>query len=250
MLRPRVTGWHKDFWKLDEVIQEAFSSSIKKTTAIKTRAYYTTTFLIFLHYLTHFYFLRKWLIFNIYFSLIRTHRTLSVKELANAVLELVEQHGIQSWTELQSKEILNIGANMEAHPVVATNQQSQQPVQEAAHRCLTRGRRARGGHEVGHLTRAHRDHGVFTLGHGTHRWTVCGWAWGAALLEAHTAQSTQKSCHVDPLLLQGDTKTLRPSGTTPGKLFVTSLHSVISLFILHCLKTKIHINSNKQVTKS
>lgn len=66
-----------------------------------------------------------------------THRSLRVKELPNAVPQLVEEHGVEGGVELQPQQVFDVSANMEADPVVATNQQGQQPVQEAADRCLT-----------------------------------------------------------------------------------------------------------------
>lgn len=66
-----------------------------------------------------------------------TNRSLCVKELSNAVSQLVEEHGVEGGVELQPQQVFDISANMEADPVVATNQQGQQPVQEAADRCLT-----------------------------------------------------------------------------------------------------------------
>lgn len=135
-----------------------------------------------------------------------TYRSLGVKELANAVPQLVEEHGVEGGTELQSQEVFHVGPDMEAHPVMATHQQGQQPVQEAADRRLAGGRVGAGGgrgHGVGHLARAHGNHGVFTLTHGAHGRAVGGWARCAALLETHATQSAQKACHVDPLLLWG-----------------------------------------------
>ena len=66
-----------------------------------------------------------------------TYWSLCVKELANAVPQLVEEHGVESRAELQPQEVFDIGPNMEAYPVMTTHKQGQQPIQEAADGCLT-----------------------------------------------------------------------------------------------------------------
>lgn len=134
----------------------------------------------------------------------QTHRTLRIKELANAVPQLVEEHGVQGRVELQPEEVLHISANVQTNSVMTTHQKGQKTVQEAADGCLTGGRRRAGGsrgQRVGHVAGPHGDHGVFALGRGPHGGAVCDGTRGAALLEAYPTQSTQKSCHVDPLLL-------------------------------------------------
>lgn len=135
-----------------------------------------------------------------------THRSLRVKELANTVPQLVEEHGVERRTELQPQQVLHVGADVEADPVVAAHQQRQESVQEAADGRLAGGGRGAGGgggQRVGHVAVAHGDHGVFALDGGAHGRAVGGRAWGAALLETHAAQGAQEARHVDPLLLWG-----------------------------------------------
>lgn len=133
-----------------------------------------------------------------------THRTLCVKELSDAVPQLVEKHGVQSGAELQTQQVFDIGAHVEPDPVVAAHEQTQQAVQEAADGRLA-GRRWGAGwswsHGIGHVAGAHGDHGVLALAHGAHRWAVSCRAWGATLLETDAAQCTEKARHVDPFLL-------------------------------------------------
>lgn len=51
-----------------------------------------------------------------------TYRSLSIKELSNAVPQLVEEHGVESGTELQTQQVLHIGPDMEANPVVTAHE--------------------------------------------------------------------------------------------------------------------------------
>lgn len=69
-----------------------------------------------------------------------THRSLRVKELANAVPQLVEEHRVECRTKLQSQQVLHVGADVEADSVMAAHQQGQQSVQEAADGRLAGGR--------------------------------------------------------------------------------------------------------------
>ena len=171
-----------------------------------------------------------------------THRPLCVEELPDAVPQLVEEHGVEGGAELQPQQVLHIGAHVEAHPVVATHQQGQQPVHEAADGRLAGGRRGAGGdgdHGVVDVAGAHRDHGVFALAHGAHGGAVGGRAGGAALLEAHATQSTQETCHVDPLLLWGGHReTLNCRSTTSWWLLLRRHYSTKCLCVKKCLKTR------------
>jgi len=134
--------------------------------------------------------------------MILTHRPLCVKELADAVPQLVEEHGVERWTQLQAQQVLDVGAHVQTHAVMATHQQGQQLVQEAAERRLAGGGAGDGGwHGIGDLAGSHRDHGVLALAHGAHGWAVCDRAWCTLLLETHSSQSTQEARHIDPLLL-------------------------------------------------
>lgn len=170
-----------------------------------------------------------------------THRPLCVEELPDAVPQLVEEHGVEGGAELQPQQVLHIGAHVEAHPVVATHQQGQQPVHEAADGRLAGGRRGAGGdgdHGVVDVAGAHRDHGVFALAHGAHGGAVGGRAGGAALLEAHATQSTQETCHVDPLLLWGDTQ--RDAELQEHDTMVATSEEALTkcLYVKQCLKTR------------
>lgn len=57
-----------------------------------------------------------------------THRSLRVKELANAVPQFVEEHGVKCRTKFQSQQVLHVSADVEADPVVAAHQQGQESV--------------------------------------------------------------------------------------------------------------------------
>lgn len=69
-----------------------------------------------------------------------THRSLCFKELANAVPQLVKEHGVECRTKLQSQQVLHISADVEANTVMAAHQQGQESVQEAADGRLAGGR--------------------------------------------------------------------------------------------------------------
>ena len=128
-----------------------------------------------------------------------THQALRVKEPPDAVLELVEEHGVERRAELQTQQIFDVGPHVQAHPLVPTHQQRQEAVQEAAQRRFIGGGR-RGGKVCRHLAGHHGDHGVFALCHGAHRRAVGDWTRGVVLLETHPTQGTQEAGHVDPLL--------------------------------------------------
>ena len=117
-----------------------------------------------------------------------SHRPLCVEKAADAVLQFVEEHGVKSWAELQAHQILNIGPDLKTL-FLAANHEGQQAVQEAAQ-----------GRLRVPLTGAHGDHGALPLTERPHGGAVGGQAWGTALLQTHTSQSTQEARHVDPLL--------------------------------------------------
>lgn len=50
-----------------------------------------------------------------------THRSLRVKELADAVPQLVEEHGVEGRAELESQQVLHVGADVEANPLMAAH---------------------------------------------------------------------------------------------------------------------------------
>ena len=118
-----------------------------------------------------------------------THRPLRLEEPADAVLELVEEHGVEGGAQIQAHQVLDVVADLQAHPLVVAHHQRKQPVQEAAQRRLG-----------AHLAGAHRDHGALALAQGPHRGAVGAGGRGVALLEAHPTQGTQEAGHVDPLL--------------------------------------------------
>lgn len=96
----------------------------------------------------------------------RTYRPLRVEEPPNAVPQLVEEHGVEGGAELQAQQVLHVGADVEADPVVAAHQQGEQPVQEAADGGLVGGGRGEGGRghqRVGHVAGAHGDHGLLAF---------------------------------------------------------------------------------------
>ena len=117
-----------------------------------------------------------------------TYAALRVEEAADAVLELVEEHGVESGAELQAQQVLDVGADLQALLVVAHHQR-QQPVQELAEGSL--------GDAV---ARAHGHHGTLALRERPHGGTVGSQEGGGPLLQAHPAQGTQEARHVYPLL--------------------------------------------------
>lgn len=119
-----------------------------------------------------------------------THRPLGVKETSDAVAQFGEEHRVEGWAQLQSQQIFNIGADVQAHFLVCAHHEGQQPLQEPAEGCLTV-----------HFTRAHGDHGALALTHWPQGWAVGTKAGSTALLQTNSTQSTQKACHVDPLLM-------------------------------------------------
>lgn len=112
-----------------------------------------------------------------------------IKELADGILQLVEEHGIERWAELQPHQVLNVGPYLQPHLLVVADHQGEQAVDEFADRRL---HAALGGH--------HGDHGALALVEGAHGGAVGGQAGAAAVLQAHPSQGTQEPCHVDPLL--------------------------------------------------
>lgn len=119
-----------------------------------------------------------------------THRPLGVKETSNAVTQFGEEHRVESRAQLQSQQIFNIGADVQAHFFMCAHHEGQQPLQEPAKGRLTV-----------HVTRTHGDHGSLALTHWPHWWAVGTKAGSTALLQTHSTQSTQEARHVDPLLI-------------------------------------------------
>lgn len=116
-----------------------------------------------------------------------TYRPLRIEESADAVFELVEEHGVQRRTELQPHQIFDVGADLMALLVTAHHQR-QQAVQEPAQ-----------GRLRAPLTRRHGHHGALAVVQRAHGRTVGGES-RRAPLQAHATQRTQETSHVDPFL--------------------------------------------------
>lgn len=140
---------------------------------------------------------------DLYFSvarisiLVKTDRSLCFEEAADAVLELVEEHGVESRAQLQTHQVLDVVADLHAL-FVAAHHEREQPVQE-----LTEWRLGVA------LTRAHGHHGALPLAQRPHRGAVGDQAWGVPPLQTHAAQRAQETRHVNPFLRTKQKKTKR-----------------------------------------
>lgn len=117
------------------------------------------------------------------------HLSLRIKELADGILEFVEEHRIERRAELQPHQVLDVGADLQPHLLVVADHEGEQAVDEFADRGL---HAALGGD--------HGDHGALALVEGAHGGAVGGQPRAAAVLQAHPAQGAQEPRHVDPLL--------------------------------------------------
>lgn len=112
-----------------------------------------------------------------------------VKELADGILQFVEEHRVKRWAELQPHQVFDVGPYLQPHLLVVAHHQGEQAVDEFADWGL---HAALGGD--------HGDHGALALVEGAHGGAVGGQPRAAAVLQAHPTQGTQEPCHVDPLL--------------------------------------------------
>ncbi len=117
-----------------------------------------------------------------------SHRTLGIKESADAVFEFVEQHGIERWTELQPHQVFDVSADLMALLMIAHHQR-QKTVQKLAQGCLWVP-----------FTRGHGYHGALAIVQVAHGRTVGGQSRRVPLLQTHATQRAQEACHIDPFL--------------------------------------------------